>query len=267
MIRFDFKGRGCDSASYCSPKEFCIAGISSVIVDPHNETFGPTHNFLIQRGLTGGTKFHVDNHSDMCIPDKPYAISLGVDAVTYGQRFLGIADFNVPLVYSGVFNNVFWYDPRDGSPLSRVAIRAPVVSPEGGYSLHYYKLNDNRKIARVGRPDGRNHNVEMVRSRAEGKPFSIDVDLDAFACVDDSEYKYFLEGGSQELFNSVVSARFYGLFNVLRELPKPDFISIARSQNEFCRGSYVPATYTAPELVDSLEDNLVRSLDIFYSKR
>jgi len=106
-------------------------------------------------------------------------------------------------------------------------------------------------------------------------PVILDIDLDAFECVDDDEYRVTLvdlnsrisraakfgmsleECGSPELFlDRVVSFRKQIVFNLLSRLPRPGLITIARSQT--------PMLYTPAERIDSIQAGVLEDLRRLY---
>ena len=80
-------------------------------------------------------------------------------------------------------------------------------------------------------------------------PLILDIDLDAFECI----------GNDEEPCNGL--ERIAKTFALLRKIPTPGLITIARSQNT---SSHNPAEFTPPDRVDFLQRMTIKRLKGLY---
>lgn len=212
------------------PLEMNIEGIKTVIVDPHNEVFTYWHRERQQNPLS---VLHVDKHDDMDAGRLSFERfkqrHLGTTIEEYA-RYLCIGIYIVHAVHYGIVNLVYFFDPR---------------TPE------YTKFYSSKTLERDGvinwdpcHPDPQKFDIETaIKNLNQSKGHILDIDLDAFASIDD----YHLPVKKEDIDN-----RLEVTLKIIRQIKRPDLITIARSLN--------PRSYTVPNLVELLQEKCVTGL-------
>lgn len=184
------------------------------LFEEHHEAFF-VWNYSVMNKLIepfGNLLLHVDEHSDMCIPqftDSINSVTKNLRCLyefTYSQ--LTIANFIIPAVYKGIFNQLYWlYQSNNEGKLDR--------------DFLVYSLGDEGKILKINKnydlgmlavynPYIRNAIFQPITTQTESlknKSVVLDIDLDYFSCNSSSEhYKGKLE----------VTEEQYNLFNIDR---------------------------------------------------
>jgi len=235
---------------YTPPDRTEIKGIDTFIVDPHNEAlpfwyFGP--------GSYPSLLIHVDKHPDTCdgvktlrIPkdkSKTYA-----DFARYAKG-LNPGTLILPAIHENLVGIAYFIDPRENQ-IGRLCF-----TDIGGERI---TREDEEGKLRVRSSSGL-PTIYMLDSRKAIRDINkgsqilpgnliLDIDLDAFGCTEDQEYN--------RLGAPFREKRFQKTFDLLKQLPKPDRITIARSQTPF---AFVP-----PEIVSELELRVYDELEKIY---
>jgi hypothetical protein len=169
----------------------------AIIVEEHHEAFFVWNYFAKKNVLSArrNTLLHVDKHADMGRPVLQTSLK-HCDGdlrqlLSFTQRQLGIADFIVPAVYKGLFDQIYWI--HRGCNLFETKKTIHVVSQNGdGRNL---LITDNIHYAGPFNPDRTHatiHQIEITNSIAPSGPVVLDIDLDYFYCDDHG-------GGSWEI--------------------------------------------------------------------
>ncbi|MBT4166106.1 hypothetical protein HOE04_03650 [archaeon] len=244
----DFVGK------YTKPRSFSVGGIEGVVVDPHNEVFEFWYNAIKSNGEDSpAVLLHIDNHSDLSGGKRIREDCRSVR--DYSRRDLDIASFIAPAVYYGLVDKIYWFDPRN--------INMKVYGRNGKDNM-FVDVDSNGEIIwqKWGRniyapmdEDVLNHNVLKKDLKNFQGRIILDVDLDAFECIDDAEYNW--KFGNYRLLDGKGNERLNKTLNLLRRLPRPSLISVARSQTPFA--------YTPTDRVDGIEKKLMKVLKKVYS--
>lgn len=245
-----------ESRNYAYPRMEKIAGIPTVIVDPHNEVLP----FWYMKGKAPGTLIHIDNHPDTTdfTMSLEYLEEKGiVDMVVYSKYFQTVGSFISAAVFYGLVESVYWINPREDLIVKLGRRHNPditkLVTQADGRLV--WDVNYHPRL-----PPGLEITFEkMAEEIPNNKPIILDIDLDAFECVEDKDYKLrkCLSLGTYNLLRKSkgVSKRFK-VFNRLERLPKPSRITVARSQT--------PIRYTPKSKVNYLEKRVLSELKRIY---
>ncbi len=247
---YDFRNRYCPDSKlinlngvYEPPLKTQIGNIPVVRVDPHHEVLP----FWYKKDSYPRKVLHVDYHSDTCadVPSleslQRQGISISMDE--YVKKYLNIASFLAPAIFYKLIDRVFWLDPREETILE---IDPNVHEEKGKIRFGYFNY----------RPWAHPISDEAV-IRTLNQGFILDIDLDAFECIEDPDYWT----RRRLSFGSVKFQRFLGrknrrnrfsrVKNLLSQIEDPQIITIAASQT--------PITCVPPENAGFLE---LKTLDL-----
>lgn len=261
------------SLPYSAPRFLKITEIPCVVVNPHNDVFESWYKF---GSATPSVVVHVDKHRDMA-PALFSMEALKTDSNTitlrdYSREYLGIADFICAARYYNRVGPIYWINPRNqavgahGRVIDgRFTNLLSAITTDLGIG---WELPGSKASRPLHIPISYNRFIEDLR-RYRG-PLIIDIDLDAFDCVDDlgceSIYRRAPVGKdisfltlTSPTYLDLVKARVDMVVNLLAQLPKPGLITIARSQSN--------RVYTPPERVDILELSVIAELKRIYRQR
>ncbi len=211
-----------------------INNIPLLIVDPHNEVFSYWYNNFKNEQTR---LVHIDAHHDLFTG----AETIKDENILEYSKKLSIGNFIVPAVHHGFVESVY------------------LIEPEGKNSkLYSYGLNEkpplfvkNGKLSeqdycffRSNLPELTNEDLEKSINEYKGK-IILDIDLDAFDCSDNN------------LTNNQVNENINFVFNILKKIKKPDYISLARSQS--------PRYFVHPDKIEDLQKRIIKKLSKTYS--
>jgi hypothetical protein len=229
--------------NYTEPRILKVAGIDTVVVDPHNEVFSFWHHAIKGSEKGRAVLLHVDKHSDMGSSKDVFTLEYD-DVEDYAKNGLGIGSFIAPAVCYGLVGSIYWIDPEEdirvncyGEIKNNGQVDFPIAFPstKGVVWRSFGELvGESRDEVFINDFIGYNGNLIL------------DIDLDAFECSD----VQFDSGKGDK--------RIKRLEGLLVGLPRPNLISIARSQTPYC---FVP-----PERVDYLEASTLEMLERVYSR-
>jgi hypothetical protein len=243
---------------YSYPRLTHIAEIPTIIVDPHNEVLP----FWYSKGSPPATVIHIDRHPDT--RDKPASLeSLQeqpyMDAVLYAKYFQSEGTFMLPAIFYDLVSHVYWINPKENDVVQfgkgrrqNNNLKSLVEEADGKlfWDVHYYPRH----------PPAETLSFEQMASDIDpDKPLILDIDLDAFECIEDSDFhlKYLLSLGTYSFLRKSfgISKRFEVL-SQLKQLPRPERITIARSQT--------PIRYTPKSKVEYIEARVLDELRKLY---
>ncbi|MBI2134033.1 UPF0489 family protein [Candidatus Woesearchaeota archaeon] len=223
---------------YTPPKELKIAGIETIVVDPHNEVL------FYWKSCFNGEPFlvlHIDSHSDMVAWDvKPIDIAMkgNIDWRAYSQLHVGISSFISTAAYYGLINTLLFYNPRFPEYMAIYGLNAPLKNLTKLSTNTINWVNGEPQTRAIIRFSNKYRDVKLSNTR-----IIVDIDLDGIV----------LEGHPNP--NPEVSIN--SAMQWLAQFPKPNLITIARSQT--------PQTFAPPELVNEMEEKVVKALNSLYS--
>ena len=230
-------------AQYKEPRNIEICGVETIIVDPHNEVFNPWF-CLSKETKEPATLIHIDRHSDMA----DYEISLesfyeeGNSGIEDYTKELSICSFIAPAFHYNIVDRAYWIQPENKIEISSYGnpdfFKEPTIIENGlirwNSKEHFYNGVDTKQKNMVNDVNGTSN------------PLILDIDLDAFECVNDD----IVHDGEMRLVRTL---------DTLREMRKPNLITIARSQ--------YPEEYTPLDRVDYLENITLKGLRNIYGHK
>lgn len=224
-----------------------MGAIKTFVIEEHNEAFivwqyAIGHNLISREN---NCLFHVDEHSDMAVPQLNRSIHTVdgdlelVKKFTYSE--LRIASFLVPAIYKGIFNDVYWIKQKHRFDRKR-KLKMCVQT----YGNSGKKLSVGRSKHQRGNNLGEDVKLfnyylvspEKIPSR---KSVVLDIDLDFFSCsgnpaelqkvrveITETEYNKFVSNPYYPLkyldFGRMKAekrqGKYYYVFNYYNEVPR-----------------------------------------------
>ena len=220
-----------DEIQYSSPKALDICGIDSLIVDPHNEAL----LLWASLGIQGATLIHIDDHDDL-----QHGAAVPLDMRESYVKEVEIAHFICPAVHEGIISEVYHVNPR--TRVIEHYSASALSTHEFNGQLFWDRQQGDVPFFRRLEQHGRLHLLPGTKT-------IVDIDLDGIHNMhhdDGYDCQFYLD-------NITYTAA------LLRSLPRPQGITIARSQT--------PETYVHPALVDRLQQGTVSMLREVYRNK
>jgi len=225
-----------------------IQEIPTIVIDPHNEAFSFWYGHIKQINQGPAVLIHIDNHSDMFGGVESLECLMKSDpnlTIEDYSRKLGITSFIAPAVRYEILGPIYFFDPRKFpyiksygrvinkkfQDISKPVENQGIINWEDEYEYPPYEIIKTRDLFQ----DLRGYNGPII----------LDIDLDAFECVQDIECT-----------ESDRNLRLDQTFCLLKKLLKPNLITIARSQT--------PKAYCPPCILDHLETETIERLGSIY---
>ncbi len=240
---------------YTEPEEMEIAGIPTIIVDPHNEVFEFWYNHLHGNAVPS-VLIHVDNHPDMSYGAMTFeeAAKCTKDLVMtpkkYSKVFLNMEDFICTAVFNKLLSGIYWINPREEFVTTYGKVGSSVDRKVSTYDERGIIFWQNEDDTGLGFPVYEDLSIkkfyeelETGKRQSVGREIILDIDLDAFEDRHDS-----IRVGYESNLEKTI--------DLLSKISKPRLISIARSQTPYC--------FTPPEHVDEIQDAVIRELNRIY---
>ncbi len=243
-----------------------IAGIPAGIVNNHNEVL----YYWVKSGITGATLFRVDAHHDLL---DYYAYPLSCNLTLKSYKEFSIANFNCPAVQQQIINSIYWHNPHSqerklqdlGTTREEAGRRKIGVTVVERVlccsSRQLYIWADTQVRRELYRGIGTVISPTEIKI-SNGKPLIADFDLDGFCC-DAKDSIDFLSRGPyfSGYYDGVFGfeARVDESIAILKQLPKPELITVARSVGHENFQRYVPA-----DKVDQVQECLIEKLKQIY---
>ena len=221
-----------------------ICEIPTAITEQHQQSFYYWH----KSGLQDVLLLHIDGHADM---DGLAPSRRKVTDLYYNH--LGISSFICPAVHFNIVSSIYWLNPH--SKKRRLQLMGSLDCEEEGLKIGTKILGKNILWKYSEESEYTEYGVGKVITSAEilldNRPLILDIDLDAFCC------EYNIE--NVPLGHDGVSRweqRIDQTIELLKQLRRPDLITIARSQEI---DGYVPE-----DKVDTVQDCLLGRLKELY---
>ena len=259
MVRSPWNYISREAGEYTEPEFLSIAGIDSVVVDPHNEAmpmwYNPDSN---KRRIL----FHIDDHEDS-LEGAKYVKGLfngnfGKNEWLYAKE-LHTGGQIVPALEYGLISNVVFFNPRNdfvhilgnSFPLTRIREGRIFWNNINRGVLDTFKISLNQIVKYMDNQCDHS-NSEMI----------LDTDLDAFNCVEDNNFNRIFRGRvnkgmGKEKREMKKKERLEKTVNLLSKLPVPVAITIARSQT--------PIAFVPVETVDEVQKEIIEDYEKLYN--
>lgn len=236
---------------YTPPKELKIAGIDSLVVDPHNEALPQWDKVKKKHSIL----LHIDAHGDM--GDEVATVETvgewGVAKEDY-QISLGIGNFIVVAVHYGIVGVIYHFDPRQ----EIVYAYGKINNGEIVYTPATKVVNGMIRWASPNLVEAEILTIPQFLeqiSKAQN-PLIVDKDLDALLCTKSGT------GFVSDLVapdpDILYKQRLEKIVRLLTYIPLPEVITISRSQT--------PEAYCPPDKVDMLKRECVRSFSRVFQR-
>lgn len=231
---------------YTPPERFTIAGIDSLLVDPHNEAIPLWYELNKPAVLV-----HVDEHHDMDAGSMSFRMAkrwftdAKIETIEdYAKKCLRISDFISVAIHDRKVVVVYHVNPRTGKirTYGRICKNNPVNPPRTeayNQGVHW--------------PVGSFSRVEEITIRCLVEdldgikyPLLLDTDLDGIHCSKEDDV------------NTPFQPRISYLRTILELIPVPNKITISRSQTPNTK------TFVYPSLVDQIQSETIAMLEQVY---
>ena len=194
----------CESKRYSYPRLINLGGIKTIIVDPHNEVLP----FWYLNGRPPATLVHIDKHSDTTDFSESLESLLKneeelgrVCNVAYSKYYQTPGSFISAAIFYELISDFYWINLREDSVL-RIGRRydrdlKKLVTEADGKIV--WDVNYHPRLP----PAVELSENEMISEIDPTKPLILDIDLDAFECVEDKDYmlRKYLSLGLYTLLN------------------------------------------------------------------
>lgn len=222
-------------------KIISLGGIPTAITGQHMENY----YFWQNLGLQNAVLLTIDAHKDFEDIVKPKQPSL---ERAY-HRDLELNNFICAAVYYGILSSpTFRLNPFEHPKyrLSKVDLEAKM-----GKQGHYDKIKWNKSLALPINFEGFAEYLQKCKNL-----LVLDIDLDGFSCMRVGPTQYDGSYDYEERINETIE--------LLKQIKRPDLITITRSQSCFGKGV---ETYVKPELVNKVEQKAVDELVRLYGEK
>lgn len=165
-----------------------MSAIPLFIMEEHHEAFY-LWNYAVLNELIPATKnilLHVDEHSDFALPTLSNSLNSlngNLDKLyqfTYTE--LGIADFIIPAIYQGIFNELYWLKQTHNVEQKEVKKQIFSLKAEGKVLF----VTEEIKKAGLFNPDRKPVKNKLITIadtlKNEEKSVVLDIDIDYFSC-------------------------------------------------------------------------------------
>ncbi len=221
--------------------------IKTFLIEEHHEAF-IVWNFAILKGLmpsTGNTLIHVDEHSDMGVPQFNSSIlSLNGDInciIDFTYQELGIASFIIPAVYKNFFNKVYWIRQKHikmDPVYKEMFIRS--FNQTGKKFFLGEMTSEFRKKSKEIKNDiaGFDYYIQTISQIDNLRKIVLDIDLDYFSCVGNPNIQKEIhveitkEEYDQFTSNKYHRLNFVGLSKIQAEINSGKFYYVINNFNE-----------------------------------
>ncbi len=231
---------------YGKTLEYSLGGIPTFVFDPHNEALLFWHQYAKRPSVL----LHIDDHPDRAITDSFSYVKETTKIETfleYAMRYVHRGSFIMPAFHEGIINVMYSFSPyrpnqgdSNGRILNGEVVPAMTKVIERGNivfepdSPFFTKLTLN----------------DIIKDFSSIKylDYILDIDLDAFMGIHDSrrERKRYVK-------------RIEQISYLLHRIPRPQLITIARSQN--------PDSFVPREFVDTLEAAVLDMVNGVFSRK
>lgn len=219
--------------------------LETVVVTDHHRVFDSWKRFF------DADLLHVDAHSDFGDYVK---LRYNANSSVTSSRDLNIANFICPAIHLGHLGSVYWLNPEKEDDRRNRFDTVEELRDMG--TVHFYPgrprittANDNvlrwgRHYSVVKDPIVISPSQIVLRS---GKPFILDIDLDAFLCAHTRHVYLSRKSHYMDKLGKTI--------DLLRGLKRPDLITIARSPG-----------YIDPKFIPEVEIATIEELRKLYGK-
>lgn len=237
---------------YKPPREISINGIRVGLVDPHNEAMLYWFNSLTE---SPKTLLHLDYHRDFGTSHSLEGLERlwnksPMDYEKYVKTSNCGTFISIP-VYYGLLSSFYWINLRERTArhFGRVNSEQGLIRPPEIDGLIQPDVEHFQNPAKISYTDL----IEDLKSNPY--PLILDIDLDVFDCLDYKINGSFIEKRFPRLMRF---RRLRTVINLIKKLPKPSVITIARS--------ITPCSFISEESADHLEKRLLKEFRNIYDE-
>lgn len=173
--------------------------IPAFLFEEHHEAFFVWNYSIINNLIRPNNNIllHVDEHSDMAVPNFSYSIKSIRDSLPnlydFTYKELTIANFIVPTIYQGMFSQVYWLYQSNNEGK---AFKKPIVVYSHNSEGKVLKIDVNSDLESLAffNPDFKKFLFKSVKVQdelPEIKSVVLDIDLDYFSC---NPFYYYYRG-------------------------------------------------------------------------
>lgn len=234
-----------------------IKGISFAITEKHNEVFP----YWSESKLKNVSLIHIDSHSDLADQEVPINFFDNKDYYTK----LDVGGFICPAVHYGIIKDMLWISPfQIGNEIYIQYLNKELLETKTKFfNIKWKKLSENVNGTGISSNIedggfGESLKPKQLREFQRDNQYILDIDLDAFA-------KEIIGPPTQvEIIKSLCPGigitgweeRITKTEKLLKMLPKPDLITLTRSQG---RPNFVPS-----DMVDKVQEKTTYMLNRLY---
>jgi hypothetical protein len=244
-----------------------MSDIPLFVFEEHNEAFFAWHYAIANQMMTAKNNIllHVDEHSDFKIPRFNYPLSSvgnnlkNIYQFTYNE--LSIANFIIPAVYQGIFNQVYWiYQSFKANYPDSVYVYS--YDRQGKFLAT--KSDKSLKPVNLFDPDYHLTKYQALKIDEEfpqAKSVILDIDLDYFSC----NHQYYNFKGKLEVSSKQYYEFIEDKYHFLRSTLGSGITAQKRGDKYFLYFNNFEESKTSPNYLKVSESEIIHRISKFVS--